>query len=72
MVGLQRVSCAFLNISYSENRQLIVEVSLPELPKRVQVSDFFVGFLQGRDVELVAVDYVSYIAESFANYGFTV
>jgi hypothetical protein len=45
---------------------------LPELPKRVQVSDFLVGFLQGRDVELVAEDYISYIAESFANDGLTV
>jgi hypothetical protein len=45
---------------------------LPELPKRVQVSDLFVGFLQGRDVELVAVNYLSHVAERFANYGFTV
>ncbi len=72
MIGLQRVSCAILNISYSENRLLIVEVSLPELPKRIQVSYLFVGLLQGRDVELIAEDYVSYVAEGFADDGLAV
>ena len=45
---------------------------MPELPERIQVSDLFVGLLLGRDVELVAEDYVSYVAEGFANDGLTV
>jgi hypothetical protein len=39
---------------------------LSKLPEWVQVGDLFVSYLQGQDVEIVAEDYISNIAEGIA------
>jgi hypothetical protein len=66
VIGLEGVRGAIFDIAYSDVCQLVTQTGLNELPEWVQVGDLFMGFLQGRDVELVVEDYISDIAENFA------
>ena len=66
VIGLERVGGPVFNVAYSDDRQLVHQTSLNELPEWVQVGNLFVGCLQGGDVELAIEDYISDIAENFA------
>ncbi len=66
MVGLEWVGGAIFYIAYSDDRQLVAQTGLNELPEWVQVGDLFMFFLQGGDVELIVEDYISNVAENFA------
>jgi hypothetical protein len=71
VIGLERVGCAILDIANSDDRQRVAYTGLNELPERVQAGDLFVGFFQGGDVEFIVENYVSDVAENFAQDSFS-
>ncbi len=65
MVGLEGVGSAISDIAYSDDRQLITQAGLNELPEWIQVGDLFVGFSQSGDVEFVVEYNISDVAKNF-------
>jgi hypothetical protein len=70
MIGLQGVSGAIFDKTYSDDRQLVSQTGLNELPEWVQAGDLSVGFSQVGDLEFVVEDYISNVAKNFAENGF--